>query len=139
LRSTGIAVEHIRAWQALARQPVRRSDNQRMSADTPTDPLPSDPLTSNRPPGVDAAASASESAARPALPDRLSTDPRSPHHHAAALQHEIVVRFNGRDRADVDEYCLSEGWIKVASTTARDRKGQPLPIKLKGKVEVFYR
>jgi hypothetical protein len=76
---------------------------------------------------------------RPALPDRLSVDPRSPHHLAAALQHDIGIRFNGRERADVEEYCISEGWVRVPAGKARDRRGQPLLIKLKGSVEPFYR
>ena len=77
--------------------------------------------------------------ARPALPDRLSTDPRSPHHVAAVFAHDIGVRFNGRDRHDVEEYCVSEGWIKVPAGKARDRRGQPLLITLKGQVEAYYR
>jgi hypothetical protein len=76
---------------------------------------------------------------RPPLPDRLCTDPRSPHYDAAVLEHDIGVRFNDRERADVDEYCLSEGWVKVAAGKTLDRRGQPLLIKLKGKVEVYYR
>jgi hypothetical protein len=74
----------------------------------------------------------------PALPDRLSTDPRSPHHVAAVFERDIRIRFNDKERFDVDEYCLSEGWIKVAAGKAVDRKGRPLTIKLKGKVEAFY-
>jgi len=77
--------------------------------------------------------------ARPALPDHLSIDPRSPHHVAAVFEHDIGIRFNGNDRHDVEEYCISEGWVKVAAGKARDRKGKPLLIKLKGRVEVFYR
>ena len=69
------------------------------------------------------------------LPDRLSCDPRSPHHVAAVFG----IRFNDKDRFDVQEYCISEGWIKVPSGKTVDRKGQPLLIKLKGKVEAFYR
>src|SRR5512135_2000323 len=49
---------------------------------------------------------------RPPLPDRLCTDLRSPHYNEAVLEHDIVIRFNGKDRTDVDEYCISEGWIK---------------------------
>ena len=75
----------------------------------------------------------------PALPDHLSIDPRSPHHVAAVFQHDIGIRFNGIDRHDVEEYCLSEGWVKVAAGKARDRKGKPLMITLKGRVEAFYR
>ena len=75
----------------------------------------------------------------PPLPDRLAIDPRSPHHVAAAFEHDIGIRWNDEERHDVEEYCISEGWIKVAAGKARDRKGQPLMIKLKGKVEAFYR
>ena len=76
---------------------------------------------------------------RPPLPDHLASDPRSPHHVAAVLQHEIGIRFNGVERADVDEYCVSEGWVKVPAGKARDRKGNPVLLKLKGTVEPFYR
>jgi len=80
-----------------------------------------------------------EPAPRPALPDRLSVDPRSPHHVAAVFEHPIGIRFNGKERVDVEEYCLSEGWVKVAAGKTLDRKGRPLLIQLKGKVEAFYR
>ena len=76
---------------------------------------------------------------RPALPDHLSVDPRSPHHVAAVFEHEIGIRLNDKERFDVEEYCLSEGWVKVPAGKAVDRKGRPLTIKLKGKVEAFYR
>ena len=77
--------------------------------------------------------------AQPQLPDRLSVDPRSPHHVASVFEHDIGIRFNGRDRADVEEYCISEGWIKVPAGKAVNRKGQPMTLQLKGKVEAFYR
>ncbi len=76
---------------------------------------------------------------RPALPDQLSIDPRSPHHVAAVFEHDIGIRFNGQDRSDVCEYCISAGWVKVPAGKTVDRKGFPLLIKLKGQVEVFYR
>jgi hypothetical protein len=76
---------------------------------------------------------------RPPLPDRLSTDPRSPHHLAAVFEHAVGIRLNGKERFDVEEYCLSEGWIKVPAGKTLDRKGRPLLITLKGKVEAFYR
>ncbi|MCY7316215.1 MAG: DUF3297 family protein [Rubrivivax sp.] len=76
---------------------------------------------------------------RPPLPDRLATDPRSPHYVAAVFQHTIGIRLNGRDRDDVAEYCISEGWIRVPAGKTLDRKGNPLLIKLKGPVEAFYR
>lgn len=75
----------------------------------------------------------------PPLPDRLAVDPASPHHVAAVLEHAIGVRFNDRERSDVEEYCVSEGWIKVQAGRTVDRKGRPLLVKLKGKVEPFYR
>ncbi|MDH0866203.1 DUF3297 family protein [Mitsuaria sp. GD03876] len=76
---------------------------------------------------------------RPDLPDHLSIDPRSPHHNAAVFEHDIGILFNGKERRDVEEYCVSEGWIKVPAGRTLDRKGQPLMIKLKGKVEAFYK
>ena len=76
---------------------------------------------------------------RPALPDRLSTDPRSSFHVPAVFEHDVGIRFNDKDRFDVSEYCISEGWIKVPAGKSLDRKGQPMLIKLKGKVEAFYK
>ena len=75
----------------------------------------------------------------PPLPDRLSADPRSPHHVAAVFEHDVGIRFNGRERSDVEEYCISEGWVKVPVGKKVDRKGNSLLIKLKGTVEAFYR
>ena len=75
----------------------------------------------------------------PPLPDRLSVDPHSPHHVAAVCEHDIGIRFNDKERYDVEEYCISEGWIKVPAGRTLDRKGKPVLIKLKGKVEAFYR
>jgi Protein of unknown function (DUF3297) len=75
----------------------------------------------------------------PPLPDRLSIDARSPHHVAAVFEHDIGIRFNDKERFDVSEYCISEGWVKVPSGKTLDRKGQPLLIQLKGRVEVFYK
>jgi Protein of unknown function (DUF3297) len=78
-------------------------------------------------------------AAPPPLPDHLSVDPGSPHHVVAVAEHAIGIRFNDKERFDVEEYCISEGWVKVPAGRAVDRKGKPLLIKLKGKVEPFYR
>jgi hypothetical protein len=75
----------------------------------------------------------------PALPDRLSVDPTSPHCVAEVLRREIGIRLNGKERFDVEEYCISEGWVKVPAGRTLDRKGKPLMIKLKGVVEAFYR
>ncbi len=75
----------------------------------------------------------------PPLPDRLAADPRSPFHDAAVFDQGIGIRVNGKERFDVEEYCISENWIKVPAGKAVDRKGNPLLIKLTGKVEAFYR
>ena len=79
------------------------------------------------------------SPSRPPLPDHLSIDPRSPHHVAAVFEHDIGIRLNGKERFDVTEYCISEGWVKVPSGKTLDRKGNPLLIQLKGTVEAFYK
>ena len=76
---------------------------------------------------------------RPALPDHLSIDPRSPHFVAAVFEHDVGIRFNGQERQDVEEYCVSEGWVKVPAGKTLDRKGRPLLMKLKGTVEAYYR
>ena len=76
---------------------------------------------------------------QPALPDRLSGDPRSPHHDEEIFEHEIGIRLNGKERTDVEEYCISEGWVKIPSPKALDRRGQPLLLKVKGTVEAFYK
>jgi hypothetical protein len=76
---------------------------------------------------------------KPPIPDHLSVDPRSPHHDAAVFEHEIGIRLNGKERFDVEEYCISEGWVRVPAGKTRDRKGNPLLMKLKGTVEAFYR
>jgi hypothetical protein len=76
---------------------------------------------------------------RPELPDHLSVDPSSRHHVAAVFEHDIGIRLNDKERRDVEEYCISEGWIKVPAGKTLDRKGRPLLITLKGKVEAFYK
>lgn len=71
------------------------------------------------------------------LPDRLSLDPRSPFHDAALLERGIGIRFNGQERTNVEEYCVSEGWIRVVAGKALDRRGQPMTMKFKGAVEPY--
>ncbi len=71
------------------------------------------------------------------LPDRLSADPRSPFHDAALLERGVGIRFDGRERTDVEEYCLSEGWIRVPIGKARDRRGRPLTVTLRGEVAAW--
>lgn len=75
----------------------------------------------------------------PPLPDRLSVDPASPHHVREVFERDIGIRFNGKERFDVEEYCISEGWVKVPAGKTVDRRGRPVLIKLKGQVEAFYR
>lgn len=72
-------------------------------------------------------------------PDRLSNDPRSKFYDAALLERGIGVRFRGEERHDVEEYCISENWIRVAMGKALDRRGQPITIKLTGPVEAWFR
>ena len=72
------------------------------------------------------------------LPDRLSNDPRSPHHDEALLQRGVGIKFNGQEKRNVEEYCISEGWIRVAVGKTLDRKGNPLTVTLKGKVEPYF-
>ena len=71
-------------------------------------------------------------------PDRLSLDPRSPHFDGDKLQRGVGIRFNGVEKTNVEEYCVSEGWIKVAAGRSRDRFGNPMTVKLKGSVEPYY-
>jgi hypothetical protein len=71
-------------------------------------------------------------------PDRLSVNPKSPYFDQALLERGIGIRFKGAQRRDVEEYCLSENWIRVALGNKTDRKGQPLTIKLSGPVEAWF-
>ena len=73
-----------------------------------------------------------------APPDRLSSDPSSPFYDAALLERGVGIRFAGKEKTNVEEYCVSEGWIRVAAGNAKDRKGNPLTIKLKGPVEPYF-
>jgi len=72
-------------------------------------------------------------------PDRLSVDPASPHHDAEALARDVGIRFNGVEKTNVEEYCVSEGWVRVSAGKARDRFGKAITIKLKGTVEPYYK
>ena len=71
-------------------------------------------------------------------PDRLSLNPRSPHFDEPMLRRGIGIRFKGRERSDVEEYSVSEGWIRVAAGKSLDRYGRPMTITLKGEVEPFF-
>ena len=73
------------------------------------------------------------------LPNRLSVNPKSPHYNEEVLKRDIGIRFDGKEKTNVEEYCVSEGWIRVAAGKALDRQGNPLTIMLKGKVEPFFK
>jgi hypothetical protein len=76
--------------------------------------------------------------AKPELPDHLSLDPRSPHFDQSVLERGVGIRFNGQEKTNVEEYSVSEGWIRVAAGRSRDRFGNPMTVKLRGKVEPYY-
>jgi Protein of unknown function (DUF3297) len=73
------------------------------------------------------------------LPDRLSVNPKSPYYNAIVLERDVGIRFGGVEKTNVEEYCVSEGWIRVAAGNAKDRAGNPLTVKLQGKVEPYFR
>ena len=78
-------------------------------------------------------------ATKPALPYHLSTDPKSPHFNEAVLQHQIGIRFNGVEKTNVEEYCISENWVRMPiGGKSKDRYGNPMNINVTGKVEVYY-
>ena len=72
-------------------------------------------------------------------PDRLSNNPQSEFYDADILARDVGIRFKGVEKNNVEEYCVSEGWIRVAAGSAKDRHGNPLTMKLNGKVEPYFR
>ena len=72
-------------------------------------------------------------------PDRLASSPKSPFYDEAMLERGIGVRFDGAEKTNVEEYCVSEGWVRLAAGNAKTRKGDQMTIKLKGKVEPYFR
>jgi hypothetical protein len=74
-----------------------------------------------------------------APPDRLAVDPDSPFHDSAALERGVGVRFKGVEKTNVEEYCVSEGWVRLAVGTTVDRRGKPMTVKLQGAVEPYFR
>jgi hypothetical protein len=72
-------------------------------------------------------------------PDRLSTDPKSPFYDAEILMRGVGVRFKGVEKNNVEEYCVSEGWVRLSAGKAKDRFGNPMTIKLQGPVEPYFR
>jgi hypothetical protein len=75
----------------------------------------------------------------PRPPDRLSNNPRSPYFDADVLKHDVGIRFKGAEKTNVEEYCVSEGWIRVEAGKTKDRHGNPLLIKLTGPVEAYFK
>jgi hypothetical protein len=73
------------------------------------------------------------------LPDRLAANPKSPFYNEALLERGVGIRFNGQEKTNVEEYCISEGWVRVAAGKTVDRHGNPMTIKLKGTVEAYIR
>ena len=71
-------------------------------------------------------------------PDRMSNDPRSKFHDPSVLERGIGIRFNGVERHNVDEYCISEGWVRVPAGKSLNRRGQPMTLKLQGKVDAWF-
>jgi len=74
-----------------------------------------------------------------APPDRLSANESSPHYDAALIDRGVGVRFNGQEKTNVEEYCVSEGWVRLVVGKKTDRRGQPLTVKLSGQVEPYFR
>ena len=72
-------------------------------------------------------------------PDRLCNNPKSPYYDEAVLARGVGVRFKGEEKTNVEEYCVSEGWVRLAVGKTLDRKGNPLTIKLQGPVEPYFR
>jgi hypothetical protein len=73
------------------------------------------------------------------LPDRLCVDPNSPFHDAAILERGIGIRFKGEEKTNVEEYCVSEGWVRLAVGKTLDRRGNPMTVKVKGEVVPYFR
>ncbi len=73
------------------------------------------------------------------LPDRLCASPGSAFYDADLLERGVGVRFNGADKTNVEEYCVSEGWVRLSVGKAVDRKGNPMTVKLQGTVEPYWR
>jgi Protein of unknown function (DUF3297) len=72
-------------------------------------------------------------------PDRLSVNPRSPHYDELALERGVGVRFRGVEKTNVEEYCVSEGWVRLAAGVAKDRHGNQMTVKLTGPVEPYFK
>ena len=76
---------------------------------------------------------------KPAFPDRLSVDPRSKFYVEAIFNHDVGIMLNGKERLNVEEYCISEGWVRVTVGNGKDRRGNPLTMKIHGPVEAYFK
>lgn len=72
-------------------------------------------------------------------PDRLCANPKSPFYDAAMLERGVGIRFKGQEKTNVEEYCVSEGWVRLTVGSTLNRKGEPMTIKLQGEVEPYFR
>jgi hypothetical protein len=80
-----------------------------------------------------------ETAMTDTLPDRLSSNPNSPFYDEELLSRDVGIRFKGVEKSNVEEYCVSEGWVRLTAGNAKDRFGNPMTVKLKGEVEPYFR
>ncbi len=96
-------------------------------------------VATDAPPAAPAADMLLEPAGAGTPPDRLANNPASPHYDEAVLARGIGIRFKGIERNNVDEYCISENWVRVSVAGSRDRHGQPITIKQTGPVEAYFR
>ncbi len=74
-----------------------------------------------------------------AFPDRLSTNPSSPYYNEELLSRDVGIRFKGAEKTNVEEYCVSESWVRLAVGTTTNRKGEAMTVKLQGTVEPYFR
>ncbi|WP_395647521.1 DUF3297 family protein [Terricaulis sp.] len=72
-------------------------------------------------------------------PDRLSVNPKSPYYDEAILERGVGIRFKGQEKTNVEEYCVSEGWVRLSVGKQIDRHGNPLTIKYSGEVVPYFK
>ena len=129
------ARETVRIFLSHPRGAVQRLDTDIACGNCGNSPFP--PATTPRQRGC-YSATMTDQALPDQIPDRLSTNPKSPHYDEALLTRGVGIKFDGQEKTNVEEYCVSEGWIRVAVGKTVDRKGNPLTIKLTGKVEPYF-
>jgi len=109
-----------------------------MSSDSENEPVSGTQEPSSPDANLPAAAEQGAADATDTPPDRLAISPSSPHFDAERLRRGVGIRFKGTQRTNIEEYCISEGWVRVQAGKSMDRKGNPLTIKLNGPVEAWY-